>query len=90
MGYGAMVSIGGSNPLDLGSIPKRRCQLKIKGEETMEVSIDRESIREIEEIIIPSFVGYYASRCTDVTAIMLALQAIIEKVDEVKKHLEND
>ena len=26
---GVTVSIGGSNPLDLGSIPKRRCQLNI-------------------------------------------------------------
>ena len=27
-----MVSIGGSNPLDLGSIPKRRCHLKIRSD----------------------------------------------------------
>lgn len=55
----------------------------------MEISIDANTIKEIEEIIIPSFVEHYANKCTDISAIAIALQAILEKTEEIKKNFKD-
>ena len=54
----------------------------------MNIQVDKHTIKEIEEIIIPNFVSYFANKCTDISAIAISLQAIIDKVDEVKRNME--
>lgn len=54
----------------------------------MQIEIDKHTIEEIEKIIIPNFVSCFADKCTDIGAIAIALQAILDKVDELKKKME--
>lgn len=56
----------------------------------MNISVDKHTIKEIENIIIPDFVAHYASKCTDIGAIAVSLQAILDKVDELKKEMEDN
>ena len=54
----------------------------------MDIEIDKRTIKEIEEIIIPNFVSYFAGKCTYISAIAVSLQAILDKMDELKKEME--
>lgn len=56
----------------------------------MNIEIDENSIQEIEKIIIPTFVEHYSNKCTEIGAIALALQGIIEIVDKVKKEMKGE
>lgn len=53
----------------------------------MGIEIDENTIKEIEDIIIPSFVGNYSSKVTDIGSIAVCLQAILNEVDRLKEEL---
>lgn len=56
----------------------------------MNIEVDKKTIKELDEIIIEHFVEVFADKCTDITAIAVGLQALIEKSKELKKLMEEE
>lgn len=55
----------------------------------MEFEITKRAIEEIEEKIIPTFVEHYANKVTDIGALAVCLQAILNEVDRLKEEMKN-
>lgn len=56
----------------------------------MNVEVSKEDIKEIEKKIIPTFINKYKSEIVSPVALIVSLQAILEKVDEIKKAMDEN
>lgn len=56
----------------------------------MEIEIDINTIKEIEDVIIPNFCEVFKDKCTDIGSIAVCLQAILDKVEELKEKMEDN
>lgn len=56
----------------------------------MEIEIDTNTIKEIEDIIIPNFCGAFKDKCIDINSMAVCLQAILDKVKELKEKMEDN
>lgn len=56
----------------------------------MEIEIDINTIKEIENVIIPNFCEAFKDMCTGISSIAVCLQAILDKVEELKDKMEDN
>ena len=54
----------------------------------LNVDVTKDDIIEIEKKIIPTFINKYKSEIVSPVALIVPLQAILEKVDKIKKAME--
>lgn len=56
----------------------------------LNVDVTKDDIIEIEKKIIPTFINKYKSEIVSPVALIVPLQAILEKVDEIKKAMNEN
>ena len=56
----------------------------------MEIEINTNTIKEIEDIIIPNFCEVFKDKCIGIDSIAVSLQAILDKVKELKEKMEDN
>lgn len=56
----------------------------------MEIEIDINTIKEIEDVILPNFCKVFKDKCIGINSMAICLQAILDKVKELKEKMEDN